>query len=209
MIKIPRSGSSQGSSSEGSSSSDDSSSSSGGSSPPGGSFSGTITMEQMRSMGWHLTDSQLSDLNRCCKMFDITTSKRIRHFIAQCSHESSCGFYTKKIASGEEYNNRPKLGNIYPGDGQCYKGGGYVQLTGRNNYRDFANYIGDQDVMLGVDYVAAHYPWTSAGYWWYQNGMNARCDKGATVEQITFKVNGGYNGLEDLRKYYKRACNIF
>ena len=47
--------------------------------------------------------------------------------------------------------------------------------------------------MNGVDYVAATYPWTSAGFWWYSNKTNALCDSGASVETITREVNGGTN----------------
>ena len=53
------------------------------------------------------------------------------------------------------------------------------------------------------------YPWTSAGYWWYINGLNTLCDNGATVETITRRVNGGLNGLAERKKYYDKAFNIF
>ena len=172
--------------------------------------SGSITISQMKSLGWYsITQGILNDLNSCCQRFSITTSARIRHFLSQCSHESACGVYTKELASGDAYEYRSDLGNTQPGDGRKFKGGGYIQLTGRANYQAFANYIGDQGVMQGVDYVATHYPWTSAGFWWYRNGMNNLCDQGASVEQITRRVNGGYNGLEDRRMYYNRACNIW
>ncbi|CDM94098.1 putative chitinase (fragment) [Limnospira indica PCC 8005] len=52
--------------------------------------------------------------------------------------------------------------------------------------------------MEGCDYMAEHYPFTSAGFWWHNNRMNELCDRGATVEEITLRVNGGYNGLEDV-----------
>ena len=63
--------------------------------------------------------------------------------------------------------------------------------------------------MKGVDYVAKNYPWTSAGFWWKSHGMNSLCDGNPSVEQVTKRVNGGYNGLESRKKYYKMACNIF
>ena len=63
--------------------------------------------------------------------------------------------------------------------------------------------------MQGCSYVASKYPWTSAGFWWYSNGLNALCDSGASVETITRRVNGGLNGLAERKKYYDKACNIF
>jgi len=62
--------------------------------------------------------------------------------------------------------------------------------------------------MDGVSYVAANYPMTSAGFWWHNNQMNALCDKNPTVEQVTLRVNGGYNGLDDRKMYYNRCCQV-
>ena len=104
---------------------------------------------------------------------------------------------------------RQDLGNIHEGDGPKYKGAGYIQLTGRSNYQSFANYMGDQKIMDGVNYVSVKYPWSSAGYWWSRNNMNALIDQGATVLDVTEKVNGGTNGLEDRQKYYNLAVEIF
>ena len=49
----------------------------------------TVTDSQMQKMGW--TNYHLADLNRCIKKFGITTKARLRHFIAQTSHESGLG----------------------------------------------------------------------------------------------------------------------
>jgi len=169
-----------------------------------------VTAAQLNSIGWrNVTDSMIRDLNDCLQRFSITTKPRLRHFISQCSHESGAGHYTKEIASGIAYDGRSDLGNTHPGDGPKYKGAGYLQMTGRNNYQSLANAIGDPRVMDGVDYVAEHYPWTSAGYWWSAHNMNALCDSGASVKEITRRVNGGYNGLHEREMYYNRCCAVF
>jgi predicted chitinase len=62
--------------------------------------------------------------------------------------------------------------------------------------------------MQGVSYVAEHYPFTSGGFWWYSNNMNALCDRNPTVAQVTLRVNGGYNGLSDREYYYNRITGI-
>ena len=173
-------------------------------------YSYTVTDAQMQKMGW--TNYNLADLNRCINKFGITTKARLRHFIAQTSHESGLGKWTQELGDSSycsRYDGRSDLGNTQPGDGCRFKGAGYIQLTGRYNYQKFANYIGDQNVMQGCSYVATKYPWTSAGFWWNNNGMNALCDSGATVETITKRVNGGLNGLAERKKYYDKACNIF
>ena len=86
-----------------------------------------------------------------------------------------------------------------------YKGAGYIQLTGKYNYTKFSEYVSDPKVMGGVDYVAKTYPFTSAGFWWHNNRMNDLCDRNPSVEEVTRRVNGGYNGLAD-RKYYHGRC---
>lgn len=171
-----------------------------------------VTREQLNQVGWYnkyITDSMLADLNNCLQRFNITTPARIRHFISQCSHESGCGYYMVEEASGRAYEYRKDLGNIYSGDGVKYKGAGYIQLTGRANYQSLANYLGDQNVMQGANYVAKNYPWTSAGYWWYKNNMNSLCDSGADCLAVTKRVNGGTNGYKDRLMYYNKCCNIF
>jgi predicted chitinase len=169
-----------------------------------------VTLDEMKRLGWNsMTNDILQDLNSCLKTFEINTQNRLIHFLSQASHESGCGRYTKEIGSGEKYENRTDLGNTKPGDGSKYKGAGYLQLSGRINYQNFSNYMKDKKIMDGVDYVASKYPWTSSGYWWYKNQMNQFCDNNPTVEQVTRKVNGGLNGLEDRKNYYEKAKKIF
>jgi putative chitinase len=105
----------------------------------------------------------------------------------------------KELSDGSYLEGRSDLGNTCSGDDPKYKGSGALQLTGRNNYKAFCDALGDAKIMEGCDYVAEHYPFTSAGFWWQNNRMNELCDRGATVEEITLRVNGGYHGLEDIR----------
>ena len=172
-----------------------------------------VTAQQLIAVGWPpsvVTQAMLNDLNNCLEEYEINTKSRVMHFISQCSHESVAGTYREEIASGEAYEGRIDLGNTQPGDGPKYKGGGYIQLTGRANYTQFANSIGDQEIVnQGVSYVAENYPWTSAGFWWYTHGMNQLCDTNPSVEQVTLKVNGGYNGLADRKQYYQKCVDVF
>lgn len=157
-----------------------------------------------------IKDNEVSELHKCLLEFDITTKPRIRHFLAQCSHESNGGRWMKELASGWDYEGREDLGNTQNGDGPRYKGAGFIQLTGRYNYQKFADYIKDPKVMNGVNYVAENYAFTASGFWWMLNKMNQLCDSGATCRQVSARVNGRdpANGLADREKYYKRCCEI-
>ena len=155
-----------------------------------------------------IKDFEVDEMNAGLALFQINTTARIRHFLAQISHESGGGRYKEELASGTAYEGRKDLGNTQPGDGPKFKGAGYIQMTGRSNYQAFANYIKDPKVMDGVKYVGEKYPMTSAGFWWHNNAMNALCDKNPTVEQVTLRVNGGYNGLDERKRYYQRCCEV-
>lgn len=149
-----------------------------------------------------IEDNEILELNKCLETFEITTPFRIRHFLSQTAHESGGGRWKREISDGWYLEGRTDIGNTQPGDGPKYKGAGYIQLTGRYNYQKLSDYLNDPRVMEGVDYVAKTYPFTSAGYWWVSNEMNELCDTNPTVEQVTLRVNGGYNGLDDRKEYY-------
>ena len=159
---------------------------------------------------WECSDyliegEEITELNQCLQTFGITTPNRIRHFLSQTAHESGGGKWKKELSDGQYLEGRTDIGNTQPGDGPRYKGAGYIQLTGRANYQSFSDFIKDPDVMNGYEYVAQNYPFTSAGYWWQSNGMNELCDTNPTVEQVTKRVNGGLNGIEDRKHYHKLA----
>lgn len=177
-----------------------------------GAAAALISRDQLASI-WicspsQITQAEVVELNTCLNRFGITTPPRLRHFLSQTAHESGGGRWKKELASGWDYEGRRDLGNNQPGDGPRFKGAGYIQLTGRSNYQDFADFIGDPDVMKGVEYVAEHYPFTSAGFWWQNNRMNELCDTNPSVAAVTLRVNGGSNGLQDRQMYYDRCCQV-
>lgn len=169
-----------------------------------------ITKKQLQQIGWKQVKEELVvELNECLRRFSITTPKRMRHFISQCSHESGAGKWRLELASGKAYEGRRDLGNTRPGDGVKFKGAGFIQMTGRANYEKFAKFTGDSKIVQqGAVYVAKKYPWLAAGYWWHQAQMNKLCDQNASVEQVTRRVNGGYNGLAERKSYYNKCLQV-
>lgn len=151
------------------------------------------------------TDKQVKDLNDCLEKNDIVTTRRMAHFLSQTGHESGGLHWLVELADGSAYEGRTDLGNTQPGDGRQFKGSGVLQMTGRYNYLRFSEYVNDPEVMQGCHYVAEHYPFSSAGWFWTTHNLNKLCDDGASVAAITKVVNGGTNGLQDRLAYYARA----
>lgn len=102
------------------------------------------------------------------------------------------------------YANRMGNGDEASGDGFKFRGRGYLQLTGKDNYRAFSAFIG-QDCVTDPTLVANKYPMDSAVWFFDVNSIWKICDKGAgenVVKAVTLKVNGGLNGLQDRIKKF-------
>jgi putative chitinase len=110
----------------------------------------------------------------------------------------------EKIAN-KVYASRMGNGDEASGDGYKYRGRGYIQLTGKDNYKAFDATV-PEDITANPDLVATQYPLLSAAWFWNKNGLNAIADKGAddaTVTSVTKRVNGGTIGLPDRIKHFK------
>lgn len=147
-------------------------------------------------------------LNGAMEHYQINTPARVAAFLAQLAHESGGFRYVRELASGRAYEGRKDLGNIYAGDGVRFKGRGLIQITGRANYQRLANDLQLVGLLQNPHWLESD-KWAvwSAGWFWDKTGLNALADEGL-FKQITRKINGGYNGLEDRYKYYERAKKV-
>jgi putative chitinase len=115
----------------------------------------------------------------------------------------------QKIAS-RVYGGRMGNGPESTGDGYKFRGRGYIQLTGKQNYTNFAKFIGE-DTVANPDLVATKYPLASAAFFFDSNKLWSICDKGAdnaTVTAVTKRVNGGTIGLPDRIKHFKEYYHL-
>lgn len=104
----------------------------------------------------------------------------------------------EKIAN-RVYASRMGNGDEKSGEGFAFRGRGYIQLTGKDNYKAFDTIV-PEDILANPDLVATKYPLLSAAWFWNKTSLNALADKGATdadVTAITKRVNGGTHGLPD------------
>jgi len=114
-----------------------------------------------------------------------------------------------KIAA-KVYGNRMGNGNEASGEGYKFRGRGYIQLTGKENYTTFGKSIGE-DMTANPDKVAGPYALLSAAWFFSKNGLHRMADEGssdAVVTKITKRVNGGTIGLADRIKHFKEYYHL-
>ena len=107
------------------------------------------------------------------------------------------------------YANRIGNGNEASGDGFRYRGRGYLQLTGKANYRTFSDYV-KEDCVLNPDLVATKYPMDSATWFFDRNKLWTLCDKSDpnAVLTLTRRINGGLNGIADRQAKFKTFMSL-
>jgi putative chitinase len=123
--------------------------------------------------------------------------------------------YFKQPGLAEAYARNPeriasrvyadRMGNGSEGtqDGWKFRGRGFIQLTGKNNYSAFDKFV-NEDIISNPSLVATKYPLLSAGWFFHKNKLNTISDKGLTepvMLELTKRINGGTNGLQDRIKY--------
>ena len=195
---------------------------------------------KLEKLKGHIPESVLSMIPETAEKFQINTPLRLAHFLAQCGHESggfravqenlnyssdglkkifpkyfpgnlseSYARQPQKIAS-KVYGGRMGNGPESTGEGFKFRGRGYIQLTGKNNYIAFGKSI-NEDLLSNPDLVSTKYPLLSAAWFFNKNGLHKIADEGSTdvvVTKITRRVNGGTIGLSDRIKHFKEYYEL-
>ena len=195
---------------------------------------------ELTKLKGHIPDTVIAQIPDAMSKFNITTPLRLCHFLAQCSHESggfkavqenlnysadglkkifpkyfpgvlaeSYARNPEKIAS-KVYGGRMGNGDEATKEGFKFRGRGYIQLTGKDNYTKFTKFIGE-DCVANPDLVATKYPLASAAFFFDSNKLWSICDKGAddaTVTAVTKRVNGGVLGLKDRIEHFKEFYSL-
>jgi putative chitinase len=112
----------------------------------------------------------------------------------------------EKIAN-RVYGGRMGNGPEESGDGYKYCGRGLIQLTGKQNYQNFADSI-ETPVEDIPEYLATFEGAVQSACWfWESNNLNQWADKG-DILTLTKRINGGTIGLEDRIKHYNHALHV-
>lgn len=169
--------------------------------------------------------------------YAINTPLRLAHFFAQLDHESGLKPISEKLNYSESgllrifakyftpvtakqyarnpqaianrvYANRMGNGNEASGQGFLYRGRGFVQITGKNNYMVLSedtgiDYLNNPDWLLrDADAII------SALWFWQKNNLNRFSDKD-DVRGLTRAINGGFNGLAHRAELTTKYKNVF
>ena len=158
------------------------------------------------------------------ELYGVNTSLRLSHFFSQISHESGLKPISENLNYSEDgllntfgkyfnkttaklyarkpekianrvYANRMGNGNEASGEGWKYRGRGFIQITGKENYFRLANDT-DIDCLKNPDLLLEEAnAMISACWFWKLKNLNKLADKD-DIKEITRRINGGYNGLE-------------
>ena len=120
----------------------------------------------------------------------------------------------EKIAN-KVYANRMGNGDEQSGDGYRYRGRGLIQLTGKNNYLKFSKWYNDSKIFVDSPdlLLQPQFAVLSAFFYWDTHKLNDyivdNVDDYTICKVITKKINGGYNGLEERFRLYKKIRELY
>jgi putative chitinase len=185
-----------------------------------------ITAEQLAACtGARIDRAQqnIEAINGAMAAYGITTPQRQAMFLANIGHESGGLRFPVELwgptAAQSRYEGRTDLGNIHLGDGARFKGRGWLQTTGRNNYRRLTDRLRQRLGAVVPDFEStpddlAKPEWCamSAADYWGMRGLNAVADADdfdgvCDVINLGHKTRsyGDSNGFAERARLYEAA----
>lgn len=136
----------------------------------------------------------------------------LAQFLAQCAHESanftrmeeigSPAYFAKKYDPKQAPKTAKILGNTEVGDGERYKGRGFIQLTGRDNYKRAGAAL---NLPLEAKPELAARPDVAAvvAVWYWKNRVSNRVKNFNNTKQVTRAINPAAKGLQSRKDQFK------
>ena len=186
-----------------------------------------------------------SKMNNWLNAFGVVNNSEVCNFLSQCMWESRnfktpIEIWGKGDGTGSQQKYEPEtkkakeLGNTAEGDGKRFRGRGFIQITGKVNYKlleenttkgkdgvianslfkgitEKDNYE-DIDSLFDVNTVeGTERSLVASLIWWQKNIDRKTLVNGdiATVTLVTKKVNGGYSHLEERINKFELCVDQF
>ena len=137
----------------------------------------------------------------------------LAQFLAQCAHESANFKNMEEIGDANYFARKydpkyaPKtakiLGNTKVGDGELYKGRGFIQLTGRDNYTRAGQAL---NLPLADNPALAARPDVAAviAVWYWKNRVASKVKNFHNTRQVTKAINPAGKGLTSRQDQFKQ-----
>jgi putative chitinase len=125
-------------------------------------------------------------------------------FLAQCAHETLDFKHMKEIGGSLDFKKydikfAPRkakaLGNTKPGDGAKFKGRGYIQLTGKYNYKKAGEALG-VDLLTKPELLEKPEIAAKAAVWYWKERVRDKVGNFKDTEAVTKPINPGMKHLD-------------
>ena len=146
--------------------------------------------------------------------------QELAQFMAQTKHESwdfdrlkekpqpgVKDYYNKKYDVKYSPRTAKILGNKHVGDGNRYHGRGFIQLTGRDNYRMAGQALGI-DLLKYPDLAEKPDVAAQIAIWYWNTRVKPHVQNFADTRAVTQKINPAAKGLENRHENFKDYMRI-
>lgn len=142
--------------------------------------------------------------------------QELAHFVSQMAHETGNwqhmeeqppqGARNPQRYFARKYEGRKILGNVKRGDGYRFRGRGYVQLTGRDNYTRAGRDLGI-DLVNNPDLAAQPDVAAKIAVWFWKKRVAPRVQDfdQAQVRDVTRGINPGQRGAAQRAAHFQRV----
>ena len=158
-----------------------------------------------------VTGSSLENTLRSLAIKAGILGQELAQFLAQCAHETANFSTLKEFGDAKTFlrydpkfnpSKAKELGNILPGDGEKFKGRGFIQITGRYNYTQAGEALGlpldKNPQLLENPNVAAQ-----ASIWFWKNKVKPKVSNFTDTKAVTSVINPALRGLQQRHRAFQ------
>jgi putative chitinase len=139
----------------------------------------------------------------------------LAQFMAQTRHESWDFGKMKEVGNKKQFakyetpRKARQLGNKVKGDGERFKGRGFIQLTGRDNYTRASQQIFGDDRLVKNPELASNLDiGAQIALWFWKNQVRPNVNNFNNTKEVTNAINPGLSGLQDRHNKFKEYLAV-